>query len=156
MSDTKVRPQKATALLREDHRVVKSLFSDFEKAEAKAKKAELFQKIKQELTIHAAIEEEVFYPAMLEVPDEECQELLKEAHEEHLIVKTLLEELSAMDAEDEQFDAKITVLGENVEHHAEEEEKEMFPYFDQLSKERQNEVSEQLEERKQELTDTEE
>lgn len=155
MSDTKVRVQKATALLREDHKVVKGLFSDYEKAEARAKKHELFLEIRKELTIHATIEEEIFYPAMLEVDDEECQELLKEAHEEHKIVKTLLEELSAMDAGDEQFDAKVKVLGENVEHHAGEEEKEMFPYFDELPKERQDEVSSQLEERKQDLSDSE-
>ncbi len=151
MSDTRIRAQKATALLREDHRLVKGLFSDYEKSEGRAKKQELFQKIHTELTVHAAIEEEVFYPAMLELDDEECQDLLKEAHEEHQIVKTLLEELSAMDAEEEQFDAKVTVLGENVEHHAEEEEDEMFPFFDKLPKERQNEVSERLEALKQDL-----
>lgn len=147
MSDTQLRARQATDLLREDHRAVKALFSDYEKTEDRSEKQDLFQKIRKELTLHMSAEEDVFYPALLEVDDEDGQELLKEAHEEHLIVRTLLIELSAMDAEDERFDAKVTVLGENVEHHAAEEEQELFPHFDELPKERQNEVSEQLEER---------
>ena len=152
MSDTKVHLQKATALLREDHREVKQLFAAYDKEESDSKQAELFEEVKRELTIHAQIEEEIFYPALLGVDDEECQELLKEAFEEHKIVKTLLEELSGMESSAEQFDAKVKVLGENVEHHAEEEEKEMFPFFDELPKEQQNEVSRILQERKEELS----
>ena len=155
MSDTKIRVQKATALLRADHQSVKKMFSEYEDLENETEKRELFDKIKAELTVHAAIEEEIFYPALLEVEDEECQDLLKEAHEEHKIVKTLLEELSGMDVSDEQFDAKVKVLGENVEHHAEEEQNEMFPYFDELPKERQDDVSNQLGNRKQELSQAE-
>ena len=152
MSDTKIRTQKATALLREDHREVKQLFAACEKTELDSEKAELFEEIRSALTVHAQIEEEVFYPALLGVEDEDCQELLKEAFEEHKIVKTLLEELAAMEPSAEQFDAKVKVLGENVEHHAEEEEKEMFPFFDELPKERQDEVSRLLQERKEELS----
>ncbi|HEX7899267.1 MAG TPA: hemerythrin domain-containing protein [Planctomycetota bacterium] len=152
MSDTKIRSQKATALLREDHREVKQMFSAYEKTEVESEKAELFEQVKSALTTHAQIEEEIFYPALLGVEDEECQELLMEAQEEHKIVKTLLEELSGLDPSAEQFDAKVKVLGENVEHHAEEEEKEMFPFFEQLPKEQQDEVSKMLQERKEDLS----
>ena len=155
MSDTKIRARKATALLREDHQGVKKLFRDFEGSESESAKAEIFRKIQKELTVHTQIEEEIFYPAMEDVDDEDCQELVKEAHEEHKVVKTLLEELSSMDPSDEQFDAKVTVMGENVEHHAEEEEQEMFPYFDELPKDRQDEVSEEMSDRKRELSDGE-
>jgi hemerythrin superfamily protein len=148
MSDTKIRAQKATALLREDHRAVKKMFAEYEELEKAGDKAGLFAKIRKELLLHARIEEEVFYPALSGIEDEDCQEILKESFEEHKVVKTLLDELAAMDASDEQFDAKVKVMAENVEHHAEEEEKELFPYFDELPKERQDEVSEELEERK--------
>lgn len=156
MSDTKVRSTKATATLRDDHKTVKHLFSEYEKlgdgAKAETKKS-LFEQMKKELTVHAAIEEEIFYPAIreLEVEDEEAGEIVNEAEEEHKIVKTLLEELSELEPDDEQFDAKIKVLTENVQHHAEEEEEEMFPYFDDLPKERQEEISDELRERKAEL-----
>lgn len=152
MSDTKIRVQKATAQLREEHREVKQMFSAYEKTELDSEKAELFEEVKTALTLHAQIEEEIFYPALLGIEDEECQDLLKEAQEEHKIVKTLLEELSGMEPSAEQFDAKVKVLGENVEHHANEEEKEMFPFFDELPKERQDEVSKMLQERKEELS----
>jgi hemerythrin superfamily protein len=152
MADTKIRVQKATALLREDHRTVKRLFADYEDMESESQKAELFRKIEHELTVHTQIEEEIFYPAMEEVDDEECKDLIREAHEEHKVVKTLLEELRGMDPADEQFDAKVKVMGENVEHHAEEEESELFPFFDDLPRDRQDEVSEELGDRKKELS----
>lgn len=154
MSDTRIRIRKATALLREDHQEVKKLFSEYEDLgdDATGRKSELFQEIEQALSIHAQIEEEIFYPAMAKVEDEEADELVREAHEEHRIVKTLLEELSNLTPEDEDFDAKMKVLQENVLHHAEEEQEEMFPLFDDLDKEEQDRVSEQLAARKQELT----
>jgi len=152
MSDTKIGIQKATALLREDHREVKKLFSAYEKAQVDSEKVELFEEVRNALTLHAQIEEEIFYPALSGVDDEECQKLLKEAFEEHKIVETLLDELSEMEPSAEQFDAKVKVLTENVEHHAEEEEKEMFPFFDELPKEQQDEVSRLLQEHKEELS----
>lgn len=154
MPDTKTRSTKATALLREDHRKVRRLFSEYEDLEDDAKPEEkkaLFDAMNRELTIHATIEEEIFYPAMEEVRSEDADELVKEAEEEHKIVKTLLEELSALDPSDEQYDAKVKVLTENVRHHAEEEEEEMFPHFDDLPKERQEQISERLKFRKIEL-----
>jgi hemerythrin superfamily protein len=153
MADTKVRVRKATALLKEDHQKVKKLFSQFEKLNAArdSDRTQLFDQIKKELTVHSQIEEEIFYPAVERAEDEEADDLVREAHEEHRIVKTLLEELSALSPADPQFDAKIKVLKENVLHHAEEEQDEIFPVFDSLERMERERVSEQLQARKREL-----
>jgi hemerythrin superfamily protein len=118
----------AITLLKEDHKTVKGLFRQFEKAgdNAKAKKRQLVDKIIEELSIHAAIEEQLFYPAVREAIDEAEDDVL-EALEEHHVVKWTLRELIDMDPSEERFDAKVTVLIEMVEHHAEEEESDMFP-----------------------------
>jgi hemerythrin superfamily protein len=158
MADTKLRIKKATALLREDHRKVKKLFSQYEKLEdGEERKGELFQTIQKELTIHAQIEEELFYPALEKIDDEETREFVLEAHEEHKVVKTFLSELSQMTPEDEGFDAKMKVMMESVKHHADEEEENLFPCFDEdLPKEERDRIAEQLRSRKEELTAGEE
>ena len=118
----------AITLLKNDHKTVEGLFKKFEKAgpNAKKTKAQLAEQIIEELAVHAAIEEQVFYPAIREaVPDTE--ETVLESLEEHHIVKWVLSELDGMSPEDERFDAKVSVLIENVRHHVEEEEQEMFP-----------------------------
>ena len=118
----------AITLLKQDHKAVEDLFKKFEKAgpNAKKSKAQLVEKIVKELAIHAAIEEQVFYPAIREaVPDTESTVL--ESLEEHHIVKWVLSELEGMGPDDERFEAKVTVLMENVRHHVEEEEQELFP-----------------------------
>jgi hemerythrin superfamily protein len=157
MSDTKLRVRKATAILREDHQHVKRLFSDFEELSDSAhhRRQELFEEIRKELTVHAQIEEEIFYPAIEATEDEEAIELVKEAHEEHRIVKTLLDELSEMTPDSDDFDAKVKVLEENVLRHAEEEQEEIFPCFDELDTEDQDRISETLAARKRELTQEE-
>lgn len=147
---------KATDLLKKDHKTVKGLFKKFEKAkENHEKKKELFNEIHQELDIHAKIEEEIFYPAVKQAQSEDAKDIVREAIEEHKVVKTLLQEISALHPQDEQYDAKVIVLRENVEHHAEEEEDEMFKeakkYF---SKERMEELGERMEARKEELKGT--
>jgi len=154
MSDTKVRVRKATALLKEDHQKVKKLFAQIEKLDASREtdKGWIFDQIRKELTVHAQIEEEIFYPAVERAEDEEAAELVSEAHEEHRIVKTLLDELSTLRPADTRFDAKIKVLKENVLHHAEEEQDEIFPVFDQLERAERERVSELLQARKRELT----
>jgi hemerythrin superfamily protein len=115
----------AITLLTDDHKGVKKLFREFEGKGDRATKAkvDLYQKIKLELDIHTEIEEQFFYPASKEA----VADMVAEAMEEHKLVDTLLAELQGMDPMDERFDAKMTVLIENVEHHADEEEKEMFP-----------------------------
>jgi hemerythrin superfamily protein len=153
MSDTKVRVRKATALLKEDHQKVKKLFAQIEKLDASREtdKGWIFDQIRKELTVHAQIEEEIFYPAVERAEDEEAAELVTEAHEEHRIVKTLLDELSTLRPADTRFDAKIKVLKENVLHHAEEEQDEIFPVFDQLERSERERISELLQSRKREL-----
>lgn len=156
MPDTKIRALKATSLLKEDHRKVKALFRDYEKLQEKGtpdQKLELFEKIKRELTVHATIEEEIFYPAIDGLPKDDAHEMIAEAAEEHKIVKTLLEELTESSPEDLEFDAKMKVLMEGVRHHAEEEETEIFPFFDELAKGQQEHISWDLERRKFELKD---
>ena len=115
-------------MLRNDHKVVERLFKRFEKAgdRAHVEKRQIVDRIVEELSVHAAIEEQVFYPvARATVPGTE--EMALESLEEHHVVKWVLSELADMDPTDERFDAKTTVLIENVRHHVEEEEGEFFP-----------------------------
>jgi hemerythrin superfamily protein len=118
----------AVAVLKADHRTVEQLFKAFEKAGdgALKTKRKLVDQMITELSIHAAIEEEVFYPAARqEVPDSLSDVL--EAMEEHHVVKWELSELDGMDPADERFEPKVTVMMENVRHHVREEEGELFP-----------------------------
>jgi hemerythrin-like domain-containing protein len=118
----------AITLLKDDHSTVKDLFKRFEAAgdDAHKTKRQIVDKIIQELSVHAAIEEQVFYPAVRSAVEQAEDEVL-ESLEEHHIVKWTLSELEGMDPEDERFDAKVTVLIESVRHHIDEEEGEMFP-----------------------------
>jgi hemerythrin superfamily protein len=118
----------AITLLKNDHKTVKGLFAKFEKLGDRADKTkrELVDKIIEELSIHAAIEEQIFYPAVREAIPEVEDDVL-EGLEEHHIVKWVLSELDGMSPSDERYDAKVTVLKENVEHHVEEEEGDWFP-----------------------------
>jgi len=144
----------AIELLKKDHQKVAGLFKRYEAAEdgAASEKEELFRMIKRELDVHARIEEEIFYPAAKQAPSEEAKDLVAEAGEEHKQIKTLLAELDGMDADDEQFDAKMTVLKEDVEHHVEEEQDELFPKVRKaLGSDRLEELGRQLEARKQAL-----
>ena len=110
-------------LLKTDHQKVAELFDQLESANGKAK-LQVFAQIKTELELHTHIEETIFYPA-LEDP-KQTHELVLEAYEEHDVVKKLLAELSKAKSADEEWEAKATVLRENVEHHVEEEENELF------------------------------
>ena len=145
---------EATKLLKKDHDTVRDLFKQYEKAGDKAfqTKKSIFEQVKTELEIHATIEEEIFYPAVKAIRDKETKETVREGFEEHAVVKSLLAQLSEMEPEDEQFDAKFTVLSENVEHHAGEEEDEMFPDARKgLSKEALEELGARMEARKERL-----
>src|SRR5689334_19640809 len=124
-------PQQPDALrvLRDDHRTVDDLFKRFEKAGDRAytTKRRLVDQMIRELSIHAAIEEEIFYPEVRQRIQQSEDEVL-ESLEEHHLVKVSLAELEGMDPKEERFDAKVTVMMENVRHHAkEEEEKQLFP-----------------------------
>ena len=140
----------AITLLKQDHKTVEGLFKKFEKAGDGAKKTQkdLAEKITEELSIHAAIEEEVFYPAVRAALEEE-EDTILEAYEEHHVVKFLLSEIEVMDPEDERFKAKVTVLIESVRHHVEEEEQELFPEVRKaLGRKRLGEIGDQMEEAK--------
>ncbi|MFJ3581766.1 hemerythrin domain-containing protein [Streptomyces sp. NPDC090127] len=115
-------------LLKEDHKTVEKLFKRFEKAgdNAFAEKRKIADEVIEELTTHAWIEEKIFYPAAREAAPGTKDHVL-ESVEEHHVVLWMLSELKDLDAHDERFDAKMSVLMENVRHHVEEEEKEWFP-----------------------------
>ncbi|MCW2505376.1 MAG: hypothetical protein JWO79_3660 [Actinomycetia bacterium] len=118
----------AIVLLKEDHQQVKKLFRDFEAAgeNATKTKGKIVARIIEALTVHTYIENEVMYPEVRKLlPD--LEDDILESYEEHHVADVLCLELSMMSAEDEHFDAKTTVLIENVEHHIEEEEQEWFP-----------------------------
>ena len=115
----------ALELLKTDHRKVDSLFQKV-KANEDGNNTATFKKIKEELDVHAHIEEQIFYPHLLEKGDKELKKIVREGVEEHGQVKDLLAELSELSGDSPTFKAKITVLMENVEHHVEEEEGEMF------------------------------
>jgi hemerythrin superfamily protein len=142
----------ALALLKSDHDTVRSLFRDFEEAteaENTDRMEELAQTIFSELEVHTAIEEEVFYPEA-ERAGSEVEELVKEGVEEHHVVDVLIGELQKLQPNDETFTPKMTVLIENVEHHAEEEESEMFPKLrEAFSDERLQQMGQALQHAKQ-------
>jgi iron-sulfur cluster repair protein YtfE (RIC family) len=118
----------ALELLTADHNRVRGLFTRFKAAEGEnnAQAAQLKEKIIEELEIHTTIEEQIFYPAITQLNDE-IHELVTEGIEEHHVVDTLMAEIKLLTPADEEWAAKVKVLIENVEHHAEEEEQEMFP-----------------------------
>lgn len=118
----------AIALLTADHKAVKALFKEFEQLteqeDADEQKAALVEKICNELTVHAQVEEEIFYPAVREAIDDDS--LMDEADVEHGSVKDLIAQLEGMSPGDDHYDAKVVVLGEYINHHVGEEEGEMF------------------------------
>lgn len=117
-------PSLAVELLMSDHRKVESLFADFEDEEENAARREIALKICKELTVHATVEEEIFYPFLRENIEE--TDLLDEAEVEHGTAKDLIAQIEAADEVDDMFDAKVKVLKEYIEHHVKEEEGEMF------------------------------
>src|SRR5215213_5013633 len=148
------KQQDAIALLREDHRTVEKLFKDFESAKGEGRKEKLAREICLELSVHAAIEEEIFYPACEGKVDED---LLKESYVEHDAAKLLVAEIDAAQGQsDEYFDAKVKVLQEEIEHHVEEEEKPKSGVFAQARDADLDlkAIGEQLAARKRELTES--
>lgn len=145
--------QDAIALLKADHRTVEELFEKFEDAKGDGAKKRLAEQICLELTVHARIEEEIFYPACEGKVEED---LLKEAYVEHDGAKVLIAEIEAGGPDDEYYDAKVKVLQEQIEHHVEEEEKRSEGIFAQARKGDldMDALGDQLAARKQELTET--
>jgi hemerythrin superfamily protein len=129
MRTTTGRKTGPIEMLKADHDHVKELFREFSELGDRAHKSKqrLAEQIFQELEVHSRLEEEIFYPAVREAAEEETREVVAEGIEEHHVVDVLIEEIRGLSPEDEAFDAKMKVLSENVEHHIEEEEGEMFP-----------------------------
>jgi hemerythrin superfamily protein len=123
----------AVELLTQQHREVEEMFERFEKMtdRAKVSKKKLADQICNALIMHTTIEEEIFYPATREA-SEDTEDMVDEAVVEHASAKDLIAQIMEMDPDDDLYDAKVKVLSEMIEHHVEEEEKEMFPKTRQL------------------------
>ena len=119
------RAMDAIKLLKQDHRDVEEQFADFEKARSDDKKQKIAMQICGMLTVHAMVEEELFYPTVK--PEIKEEELIDEAQVEHNSAKQLIAEIEAGRAGDEMWEAKVKVLSEYIKHHVKEEESEMFP-----------------------------
>jgi hypothetical protein len=142
----------AIELLKEDHRKVKKLLEQGDETTENAVKTrtEVLEKIKAEMQVHEAIEEEIFYPALQQ--HEKAKEIVLEGYEEHHVVDQILGELDDVSVEDERWAAKFSVMKENVEHHIEEEEDDMFKKAKQIfSDDELNELGERMEAKKKQL-----
>ncbi|THK42146.1 hemerythrin domain-containing protein [Methylophaga sp. SB9B] len=152
MTDSKIKHSDAITFLKKEHREVEEAFAQYEELGPKAYvgKKKLADKICAELIVHTQLEEEIIYPAFLEKISGQ-KDLIDEAQVEHDGAKTLIEEIQQMQADEELFDAKVKVLSEYIEHHVEEEEKEMFPLMEKSSLDLLL-LGEKLTERKQQLS----
>jgi hemerythrin-like domain-containing protein len=124
------RQKDACDLLDSDHKAVKKMFSEFEeltetRGNTREKKRQLAENICRELTVHAQIEEEIFYPAIRKAINDEL--MMNEAEVEHTSAKDLIAQIQGMEPGDALYDATVLVLGEYVDHHIKEERTEMFP-----------------------------
>jgi hemerythrin superfamily protein len=138
----------ATQMIRQDHRKVEGLFKKFEQTKGAQAKRRLAENAMAELEVHAALEEEIFYPAVKKEVDDGS--MVQEAIEEHQTVKQLISELKGMDETDEEFESQFSQLVENVQHHVEEEENEMLPKAEESSLDL-NSLGQQMSRRKQEM-----
>ena len=122
------KPSDAISMLTAEHREVAAMFKQYQELGERAyvSKKKLADRICTALSLHATVEEEIFYPA-LRAASKEAADLLDEAEVEHASAKDLIAQIEEMDPEDDLYDAKVKVLGEQIEHHVKEEEGEMFP-----------------------------
>ena len=142
---------KATSLLHRDHQEVQRLFGQIERSRRGSRRSELIAQLQRALETHARIEEEIFYPAL--ETRREAQDHVREAYQEHEVVKSLLREVTARDADDPDTEAKLKVLRENVEHHVEEEEGQLFPVAEGMGEQRLMELGDELAARKRSLSE---
>lgn len=121
----KPAPKDAIAMLKADHMAVSKMFAEYEKSRSVAKKRDLVAEICTALSVHAQIEEEIFYPAVKAKLKDKL--LVPEATVEHASLKDLIAQIEGVEPDGEMFDAKVKVLSEYVKHHVKEEQNEMFP-----------------------------
>jgi hypothetical protein len=145
----------ALKLMKQDHDQVKSMLSDLESTTERAVKTrtEGLATLKAELEVHEAIEEEIFYPALKDHP--KTKDLALEGYEEHHVVDMVMAEIEGVEPSDETWMAKFTVMKENLEHHIEEEEGEMFDQAEKVFDDDDlEELGDRMQARKEELTST--
>lgn len=136
-------------LLKQDHKEAKQLFEKIEQSSSRAMKLreKSMQQLAQELEMHTSVEEEIVYPRLKEI--DSLKDTILEAYEEHHVATQLLQEITELSPQDEQWMAKVTVLKEMVEHHVREEEKDLFPKAQKaLGKEEAAELGKRVEEEK--------
>ena len=145
----------ALTLLKDDHDKLKKLMEEVDGTTERGVKTRerLFTRIQQDLTVHEEIEEEIFYPALKKHP--KAKEIVLEGYEEHNVVDMVMEEITNVPYDDETWGAKFTVMKENVEHHIEEEEGEMFKQARQVfDKDELEELGERMQARREEIRGT--
>jgi hemerythrin superfamily protein len=142
--------EDAIAMLKADHQTVRALFQQYTAARDQPTKQQLAQQVFIELETHAQLEEMVFYPAFAAASDDAGKQLIEDARQEHQTVKDLITELRAIDDEDE-FAPRFRALMDNVEHHVQEEEGEMFPEAEELLADRDAELVDEMQEIKKQL-----
>lgn len=146
---TTPKVKDATALLRADHKEVNDLFEEFENTKSSTKKKSIVAEVCKALTVHAQIEEEIFYPAFKAAVKD--KELIPEATVEHQTLKDLIAQIEGAEADSEMYDAKVKVLSEYVKHHVKEEQNEIFPKAKSAKKLDLVQLGVQLLQRKEEL-----
>ena len=139
----------ATQMIRQDHKKVEGLFKKFEQTQGSQAKRRLAENAMAELEVHAALEEEIFYPAVKKEVDDGSS-MVQEAIEEHQTVKQLISELKGMQEANEEFESQFSQLMENVQHHVEEEESEMLPKVEESQLDL-NSLGQQMAQRKQQM-----
>jgi iron-sulfur cluster repair protein YtfE (RIC family) len=139
--------------IKQDHEKFRKMFKEFEEAGDRAYKTkqDIATRLFDELAAHETMEEEIFYPAIKESASSQGKELVLEGFEEHHVADEIIAELKELDPEAENYDAKFKVLQENVEHHLDEEESDLFPEAREALGDRADEIGEQLQARKKEL-----
>ena len=140
----------AIQLLKEDHDNVKELFKKFEDANKRTKQR-ILEQIINELETHTHLEEEIFYPAVMDGTEEEGQDMVYESIEEHRLVDFMIERIREVESDDESFESKVKVLQELVEHHIQDEEKEMFPLVKKQMKDELDRLGDEMSELKNDI-----
>jgi hemerythrin-like domain-containing protein len=153
VSDSDESPS-ATKMLKSQHDEVREMFQQYEKAgeNAHGTRKRIIDGASDKLEVHSELEEKIFYPACRELTDEDARKMVGESIEEHLIVKRLIKELRGLDGSEDLFESKASVLKESVEHHADEEEKDLFPAAErELGNEELEDLGRQMQALKQKL-----
>ena len=142
-------------MILDDHERVRQLFQQFQQADDERQKQQIADQVLTELTVHANLEEEIFYPAMRQkASGSEDQQMVQEAYQEHSEAKALIQQLQGMQASDPQFTTLFQQLQQDIEHHVQEEETEMLPKAEQELSDQMDRLGQEMAARKQQLMST--